>query len=743
VNVLVVDDDRAMQRLLADALTQQGFSVTVERDGAWALKAFETKDFDAVVLDLLLPEVDGYEVARRIRQLPRGRSTPIVMISGVYRNELHQKEAVEHHGAFAFLEKPIKLSALFDALRAALPGRYPPPQLPPEPATPVPGASPEGPRAEVLAGDEAREEVSLVERSTRAPDPSSSVRGDFAQKPFPEVLAELHRWKATGALLLRRSTVKKMVFLRHGVPQFVKSNLLSECLGRVMVKERLLSEADCEESLRRMKASRRQQGAVLIEMGVISPNNLAHALNLQQRVKLFEVFSWQGGQYQFSRRDELPPETVNIEMSAAAIIHEGVRRSFDQARVSQALGPVDALYVHPSDDPASALQDLELAEEEQALLRLMDGRRTVKALRAMNVLAPLDADRLIYALRCTGVVELRSQPAEGSPAISFEAVTGLDPARSGPRQLPLALPLDQPGTSGAWSSLDGNAPLPGPEDSEITRPTEYTADLLQNATARSGPSSVPFVEPSGAHSGAGVEERLQRERLAARVAAMRRQDHFAILGLSTSASGEQIRQSYLSLAREFHPDKLAGSASAEIRQLSEEIYNLVSLAHDVLVDPRERERYTRDLAAGNVQREAGEDVGRILAAEGKFQKGEELLRRGALAEAHQAFQEAVALYGDEGEFHAFLGWTRYRIAPEDPRAVEEAIRELETAIKLNPKSDRTYLFAGQIYKATGRADLAEIHFEKAIQANPGSAEALRELSILSWAARLGGGRGQR
>src|SRR5688572_4592121 len=191
VNVLVVDDDRAIQRLVADALTQQGFSVTVERDGEWALKAFEMKDFDVVVLDLLLPLVNGYEVARKIRELPKGKSTPIVMISGVYKNELHQKEAVEHYGAFAFLEKPFKLSALYDVLRAALPGRYPAPELPPEPVTPIPGAQEEA-RTEALAGDEARDEVSLVERATRAADPASnSVRGDFAQKPFPEVLAEL------------------------------------------------------------------------------------------------------------------------------------------------------------------------------------------------------------------------------------------------------------------------------------------------------------------------------------------------------------------------------------------------------------------------------------------------------------------------------------------------------------------------------------------------------------------------
>ncbi|HEY8212486.1 MAG TPA: response regulator [Myxococcaceae bacterium] len=745
-NVLVVDDDRAIQRLVADALTQQGFSVTVERDGEWALKAFEMKDFDAVVLDLLLPLVNGYEVARKIRQMPKGKTVPIVMISGVYKNELHQREAVQHYGAFAFLEKPFKLSALQDTLKAALKDRYPAP--PPAPAVPSTVEAPpeEVSRGEQLAAEEAKEEVNLVEQTTRAPEPgTASVRGDFAQKAVPEVLAELHRWKASGALLCRRGTVKKIVYLRAGVPQFVKSNLLSECLGRIMVKERLLSQADCEESLRRMKASKRQQGAVLIEMGVISPNNLAHALNLQQRVKLFEVFGWTTGQYHFSAQKDLPPETINLDMTAAALIAEGVKRSYDKARVTAALGTVGKMFVHPADDPLYALQDLGLGEEEQLLLQAVDGRKSLDTLRALDLLSPLDTDRLLYSMRCAGVVAFKPTAAEKAPSISFKGI-----AQSAPQPTPAPPPLPprrEPGASptepDSWSYLDGNGPVAAPRpppDQATTAPTAQTADLLQNATARSGPVSTPFVEISGSHSVAAVDEALLRERLAGRVAAMRKQDHYEILGVPTAARPEDIHESYLVLAREFHPDKLANAASAEIRQFTEQIYNLVTLAHDTLMDPLEREHYRVDLAAGNVKPEVGSDVSKILTAEGKFQRGEEQLRQKAYAEAYASFSEAVELYGEEGEFHAFKGWARFQMDPQ--KHAVEALREIERAVQLNPKSDRTYLFAGHIHKATGRTDLAEQQFEKAIQVNPSCNEAFQELSLLSWASRLGKGKGK-
>jgi len=286
--------------------------------------------------------------------------------------------------------------------------------------------------------------------------------------------------------------------------------------------------------------------------------------------------------------------------------------------------------------------------------------------------------------------------------------------------------------------MDGNVPQPADPnaDQATTAPTLHTAELLQNATSRTGPASTPFVELSGSHSVGSADEGLLRERLAARVAAMRKQDHYEVLGVPTTAKPEDIHESYLLLAREFHPDKLAGSASAEIRQLTEQIYNLVTLAHDTLMDPPEREKYKAALDAGAVKGEGvGQDVSRILNAEGRFQRGEELLRQKNWSEAYQAFSEAVELYGEEGEFHAFKGWARFQMDPE--RNAVEALRELERAIQLNPKSDRTYLFAGYIHKATGRTDLAEQHFEKAIQVNPSCDEALKELSLLTWAARLG------
>jgi tetratricopeptide (TPR) repeat protein len=226
-----------------------------------------------------------------------------------------------------------------------------------------------------------------------------------------------------------------------------------------------------------------------------------------------------------------------------------------------------------------------------------------------------------------------------------------------------------------------------------------------------------------------AEERALREQLAAKAVALKRKDYFQMLGVAPDAPVDAVKQAYFALAKEFHPDRHYRSASLEVKSLANEIYQLISTAYETLKDRDERERYVSDLARG-IKKDVSDEVSKILAAEGKFQRGEELLRKKQYREAHAAFDEAVRLYDQEGEFHAFLGWTLFQTEPRNPKVAQAAMDHLETAIRLNPKVDKSYLFLGYVFKATGRPDKAQQQFERAIQCNPDCTEALRELRLL-------------
>jgi len=118
------------------------------------------------------------------------------------------------------------------------------------------------------------------------------LRGSLARQPFARVLQRVYAARMSGALLLARNKVKKIVNFDKGYPVSVRSNMLSECLGQILLEQRLISAETLAGSLREMKETRKHQGEVLVAMGALSPYNLSRALMLQMESKLLEIFSW-------------------------------------------------------------------------------------------------------------------------------------------------------------------------------------------------------------------------------------------------------------------------------------------------------------------------------------------------------------------------------------------------------------------------------------------------------------------
>ena len=79
MHVLVIEDDRRMASLLALALKEEGSQVTICHDGNEGLSTALRPEFDVIVLDLMLPGLDGFDVAQRLRK--RGRQTPVLMLT--------------------------------------------------------------------------------------------------------------------------------------------------------------------------------------------------------------------------------------------------------------------------------------------------------------------------------------------------------------------------------------------------------------------------------------------------------------------------------------------------------------------------------------------------------------------------------------------------------------------------------------------------------------------------------------
>lgn len=103
-NVLVVDDDPMNRLLLKRGLEREGLTVEVAPDGRVALDRLSEDEFDIVVLDILMPEVDGFEVLAKMKADTRLRRIPVVVISGL--DEMDGVVRCIELGADDFLSKP-------------------------------------------------------------------------------------------------------------------------------------------------------------------------------------------------------------------------------------------------------------------------------------------------------------------------------------------------------------------------------------------------------------------------------------------------------------------------------------------------------------------------------------------------------------------------------------------------------------------------------------------------------------
>lgn len=113
--VLIVEDEKNLARFVELELKHEKYETVVEGNGRKALELALNDDFDVILLDLMLPDLNGLEIARRVRQV---KSTPIIMMTA--RDSVIDRVSGLDHGADDYIVKPFAIEELLARLRAVL-----------------------------------------------------------------------------------------------------------------------------------------------------------------------------------------------------------------------------------------------------------------------------------------------------------------------------------------------------------------------------------------------------------------------------------------------------------------------------------------------------------------------------------------------------------------------------------------------------------------------------------------------
>lgn len=228
--ILIVDDNPNALKLVGYALHREGFEVAVAKDGAEALEKAEKDPPALVILDIMMPDMDGYEVCRRLRATPQTARTPVIMLTAKGRAE--DRVMGFQAGADDYVTKPVLPAELVARVRALL-------------ARARVEAETAPPRAQVIGFLGVKGGVGTT---TLAVNVALALREESNGKP-DVILADLHAWGGAVSNLLSLFPRESLATLLEKPPAQITRNLVENCLAAHANGIRVLVAAhDAEET---------------------------------------------------------------------------------------------------------------------------------------------------------------------------------------------------------------------------------------------------------------------------------------------------------------------------------------------------------------------------------------------------------------------------------------------------------------------------------------------------------------
>lgn len=464
---------------------------------------------------------------------------------------------------------------------------------------------------------------------------------------FPKLISEIYGMGISGTLTLNRGKAKKDISISRGMPLKVRSNLLQEVLGRYLVKIGKITEEQYQQTLKYAFETKQMHGAVLKSQNLLTEAELKKYLKTQALFKLLNIFKWIDGDYFFVKRDLVPKGGDFDGLSMPSIIIRGIKWGYSLDRILTAMAPYNNYYLFPGESKLFSTDMMDLNSQEDWLLKIVDGTRTVKETVQMSPLEFIESNKLLYASIIMNILDVKNSAA----------------------------------------------PSPVSAD-DIKKQDEVSTEILKKYQT------------------------------------MASQNYFEVLGVDQDTPPPEIKKAYLTLAKQYHPDSFPKDVLPMVEKTANKIFNTVNKAYRVLSNEKERISYINSMTAPEEEMTASK-VQDITNAELQFQKGKVFLKKRDLENAKEAFEWAVKLVPDEAEYLAYLGWVLF-LSAENKKGADavKAVTFLKKAAAVNPSLEIPCIFLGIIYKAQNLKDVAILQFRKALEINPDSIEAQRELKAL-------------
>jgi CheY-like chemotaxis protein len=458
-SVLVIDDSPTILKVVQLVLTKAGFDVHTAVDGEEGIQRAQEKRPSLILLDFVMPKMNGYQVCRALADSPELKDVPVVLMSA--KGDQVGERFVKVMGIVDYITKPFSPEAITAVVQHTI-SKYVQGKPNGEATALHPTATrddateqrlPIGPsqfgrrldavvafREALADGLEAanhrdlatqlRAHVDnavlekLLEQAAQAfaaqGGDDVALRGNVAQVPIAEVLTLLQQQRQWGTLIVERSDAGQeqrieICFKAGRVELALAQGLGDEfLLGRYLVDQGAMSRDDLDLFLK----SRSQApgvvkpiGEQLLKLSYFNEGELKNALKRQSAERIYELLRWPSGRFRFVASRELPPLAIEatLGIDVDAVLMEGFRRVDEWHLIEREVDDFDAVYLR-NEEAVQNVGKAKLTREELAVLELVTGKNTVKDIVRQSRLSSFDVSKMLFRLLSIKLIRRRVSP---------------------------------------------------------------------------------------------------------------------------------------------------------------------------------------------------------------------------------------------------------------------------------------------------------------------------------------------
>jgi len=464
--VLVIDDSPTITKVVQLVLTKAGYQVQTAVDGEAGLEAVRAQRPELILLDFVMPRMNGYQFCRELVADPKLRDIPVVLMSA--KGDQVGERFVKVMGIVDYITKPFSPEAITAVVQHTI-GKYSaghdddnPSLVTGEDLSATDDADKSHARTDALAhlrdhitGVVSARLAALFALAETSHDPDARVttdaaaiadatraalddaalgkiisaldlglfgegvpglRGDLRVVPLAEVLQLLDVQEQSGVLTVERSGARVDIYFRRGrVDQAVAEGVPEEfLLGRFVLDAELMQKGDFESFLESRGGAGQSQkliGAQLVKLGYLAETDLKSCLTRQSSELIYEILRWRHGRFRFAAGLELPPSVIDaaLGLDVEAVLMEGYRRVDEWHLIERAIDNFDVVFLR-NEDSVAQMGRGRLTREELAVLELVNGKNSVKEIIRKSRMGSFEVSKMLYRLLSIKLVRRRVLP---------------------------------------------------------------------------------------------------------------------------------------------------------------------------------------------------------------------------------------------------------------------------------------------------------------------------------------------